>query len=541
MEEKGIFSLSRKKKQSQGDGTAHVKKRKLDCKFHKQHAVPMSFFEEAMGPNFRFDDTAGGTFGVEAEGYVRQCYVDLKNIFEAEVKAFVEEDGRPHTRLVEIRGSSGVGKSAFLAYLLAVLRKGGMENVAIFHSAKNSDTISGSIWIGGQGLCRNCPWSEIRPLLQSHMHNLEYLIMDGCSVTFSLENFEGIVLLAASPSVCTRRLRKTILINVVLNMPTWSKTETLQIAKLVDADQDTVEDNFMYMNGIVRYMLIKGMAKNVVLEAIGVVNPKSLVEMLSTQIMTEDKTKENIAVHALVQWNTKKDTNGRFMYNQKPSFEMVSRFAEKLVAEKLAALETHELDSSWRMLQPLSGAEGYAGALYEAYAIRRFLAGGDLSLFSLKDGRKKIISVPVLDKPVVVEWCNTLTPSTVPLDNVWKKKSDDEKEWLACLLWPTTTNFPTFDAFYFHTDGEVYALQMTISSHHPLTNGGAYQASQYFFNIKSAQSPYPAVFVAPPSVTAGYPKQPFTGIVLNRNKVVMAEVDAVRQMDNLFEQWVLSL
>jgi hypothetical protein len=77
---------------------------------------------------------------------------------------------------------------------------------------------------------------------------------------------------------------------------------------------------------------------------------------------------------------------------------MVSMFAEKLVAEKLATLESHELYSSWRRLQPLSGAEGYAGALFEAYAVRRFLLGGTFSLISLADGQTKSVSVPVLDK-----------------------------------------------------------------------------------------------------------------------------------------------
>lgn len=83
-------------------------------------------------------------------------------------------------------------------------------------------------------------------------------------------------------------------------------------------------------------MLTKGLAQKVVLEAVSIVNAKSLVDMLSTQ-MTDNFT-DSIAAHALVKWNTKKDTEGCFLYDQHPSFEMVSMFAEKQVAEKLATL-----------------------------------------------------------------------------------------------------------------------------------------------------------------------------------------------------------
>lgn len=92
----------------------------------------------------------------------------------------------------------------------------------------------------------------------------------------------------------------------------------------------------------------------------------------------------------------------------------------------------------------------------------------------------------------------------MPLADVWKK-SADRNVWQACLLWTSTTNFPTFDAFYFYT--EVYAAQMTVSSDQPLKNGGAYQVSQYFSPINSAKAQYPAVFVAPPSVITGSQKQ----------------------------------
>ena len=62
------------------------------------------------------------------------------------------------------------------------------------------------------------------------------------------------------------------------------------------------------------------------------------------------------------------------------------------------------------------------------------------------------ITVPQIPEPVVVE-CNTLSLETVALQTVHTKAADDT--WTPQLLWPTTTNFPTFDAYYFHMDGEV--------------------------------------------------------------------------------------
>ena len=58
-------------------------------------------------------------------------------------------------------------------------------------------------------------------------------------------------------------------------------------------------------------------------------------------------------------------------YNGVPRFELVSRYAKRLVAKKLAAETAAKLKEARQCcMAPLSGAECYAGALFEAYAIR---------------------------------------------------------------------------------------------------------------------------------------------------------------------------
>jgi hypothetical protein len=202
-------------------------------------------------------------------------------------------------------------------------------------------------------------------------------------------------------------------------------------------------------------------------------------------------------------------------YEESPKFELVSRYAEQLVAKKLSMESTEQLKSARLHLAPLSGAEGYAGALFEAYAIRTLQAGGDFVMRSL-DGSKPdtTIHIPRLTiDPVVLE-TNKLTSDIVPYNEV-RVREANTANYSPRLLWPTTTNFPTFDCFYFHTDGTVLPLQMTIAMIHDLKNSGASNAKKYFDGMFGPMKPhkYPAVFVVPLESCPGYKAQKFTGQV----------------------------
>jgi hypothetical protein len=181
-------------------------------------------------------------------------------------------------------------------------------------------------------------------------------------------------------------------------------------------------------------------------------------------------------------------------------FELVSRYAEQKVAEKLSKFDLTLLSWARLRLSPVSGAEGYAGALFEAYAMKKIRGGGTFKIFCLETGKEKVsmeIKIPSMHgEPVVVE-CNTLSPSTVPLNYVHVKADDDDDSWQAKVLWPLTSNFPSFDCFYFHTDGEIYPLQITIATIHELKNTGAYQTMKYLERIETCKRPYKAVFVCP--------------------------------------------
>jgi len=231
-------------------------------------------------------------------------------------------------------------------------------------------------------------------------------------------------------------------------------------------------------------------------------------------------------VHSLVLWKTNN------ILTDNPSFELVSPYAEKMVAKKLCLEAAAKVKNAREELAPLSGAEGYAGALFEAYAIRKIQDGCTLSMRSLIDGAIKQVVVPAINSdPVTVE-SNDLTTSILPHDSV-RVAGAVRGQFLPRLLWPTTTNFPTFDCFYFHTNGDVFPLQMTIAKAHVLKNSGASKAKKYSDKMLGNSKPiqYPAVFVVPSDMAPAYKKQNFTGPV-GKEKSDLAPH---------FEQWVIGL
>jgi hypothetical protein len=149
------------------------------------------------------------------------------------------------------------------------------------------------------------------------------------------------------------------------------------------------------------------------------------------------------------------------------------------------------------------------------------------------------IKIPSMHGELVVVECNTLSPATVPLNSVHVKDDDDEL-WQAKVLWPLTSNFPTFDSFYFHTDGEVYPLQMTIATIHELRNTGAYQTMKYLERIETCKRPYKAVFVCP-CENYRIKRQKFTGNIKDGKKEIFENKAATEVMDENFEQWVLRI
>ena len=356
--------------------------------------------------------------------------------------------------------------------------------------------------------------------------------MDGCSLPVDLEEFTGKIVMAASPSLYIKNIEAAVFINrrKAYTMPALSEEKALAIATLIGIPHDVVKTNLVHMAGVARYLFEPGAAKLKVDEAVKQVDSSAITKMVSMQ--ESNKATERFMVHALVLWKVD-ISNGRG-YDQNPRFELVSRYAECLVANKLVLESAEALKAARQSMAPLSGAEGYAGALFEAYAIRTLQGGGTFTLQSLVDNasnRRCALNIPSLGTPVVVE-TNKVTIANVPPSRV--RVFDGKGGFEATLLWPTTTIFPTSDCFYFHTDGKPYALQMTIAKIHKLNNSGAHNAKVYFDSLLgSGKLPvYPVVFVVPADAAPTFAAQKFTGNVNN---------NAPKDMTPHFEQWVLGL
>jgi hypothetical protein len=67
-----------------------------------------------------------------------------------------------------------------------------------------------------------------------YLKKLGAMFWDGCSMTFLQDKFYGMLFVAASPSVATRKLRSVFdstLSYVVLHMPPWSLEELEGVGK----------------------------------------------------------------------------------------------------------------------------------------------------------------------------------------------------------------------------------------------------------------------------------------------------------------------
>jgi hypothetical protein len=521
---------------------AQARKKVKESPLHENFVAPLSFLINAVGQgqgaSFNFNIThVNGPFGRNDEAYVRSCYEKMYKKIIATRKNNRKKLKR--SMVFIITGSSGIGKSTFLAYFVARGRAV-FRNIAIFYASKNSKSTTGEprveetrcvLFVNDRQVFdgQYAQYDHVRICLEENLPSLDLIVMDGCSMPFDLAEFKGTVVVAASPSLFVKNLKDAMIDHYTLIMPPLEDQEALAIGKMLGVEEHVVLDNLGYMKGITRYLFELGAAQRKVKEAVAEVNASSITKMVSMQ--SSNRAENNVTVHSLVLWKAGED------FTDTPTFDLVSRYAENLVAKKLALETIARLKSAREDMAPLSGAEGYAGALFEAYAIRKLQGGGSFEARSLDDASTSPITITIprmTTTQIVVVENNKLTASVVPYADV-RVLETSPAHYSPRLLWPTTTNFPTFDCFYFHTNGTVFPLQMTIALIHPLKNSGAANAKNYFDgmfrreNIKPEK--YRAVFVVPSEMADIYTSQVFKGDVEKRKEDV----------GQYFEQWVIGV
>lgn len=530
--------VGRPKEEQAETDEERTRKKARESPLHEYHVAPLSFLVDALQASNGFNVTrTRAPFGNNKEAYVRECYNDISDdIFRIWKERRMAWEGKKRAMLFTISGSSGIGKSTFLSFWITRMKQF-FPTIAICYAPKSAKTKNGTptsdvvkcvIWKDGK-IDVDGTYRIVEEELESQLPNLDLIVMDGCSMQFvDVEVFKGVVIVAALPSLYVKNLKDAIFWHYDFTMPPIEDEEAFEIAGMLGIPNDIINENLAHMKGIARYLFDKDAAKTKVHEALKEVNATSITSMVSMQATSRDE--EANAVHALVLWKV----TGK-QYRESPRYELASRYIEKLVAQKLATESTQALKLARINLKPLSGAEGYADALFEAYAIRTIQGGGVFAMRCLDGSEEDIaLHIPtVVADPVIAE-ANTLTNDVVPYSDVRVVEGEGKiTKYSPRLLWPTTTDFPTFDCFYFHTNGSVFPLQMTVALTHDLRNSGAAATKKYLDAMLGSNKPakYPAVFVVPADNARRYQQQQFKGTV-NKKTVDLAPH---------FSQWVTGI
>ena len=191
-----------------------------------------------------------------------------------------------------IRGSSGIGKSTFLAYFVGRARSGGdFSKIALFYSSKTSMARTGRpilsetecyVVLNGETVVKG-KYDNVRNELDKYNPNIDLIIMDGCSMPFDLSRFTGTVVVAVSPGLYVNNLIDSIVDHYLLTMPPLLDEEALEIGNMLGVDESVVRGNLEHMTGITLYLFEPGLAKRKVLKVVDEVNASRITRMVSMQ------------------------------------------------------------------------------------------------------------------------------------------------------------------------------------------------------------------------------------------------------------------
>ncbi|KAL3910705.1 MAG: hypothetical protein SGILL_007587, partial [Bacillariaceae sp.] len=249
---------------------------------HQHYVAPLSFLVDAVNSGSSFNITSTREpFGNNLEAYVRPCYESILQVILQTRKACLEKLRKNHqlrrSTVFIIRGSSGIGKSTFLAYFVGRARSGRrFSNIALFYGSKSSKTITGDpilsetkcyVVLNGETVVEG-NYGDVRNQLEKYFPNIDLIIMDGCSMPFDLSKFTGTVVVAGSPSLYVKNLIDSIIDHYLLTMPPLLDGEALEIGNMLGVDESVVRENLEHMAGITRYLFEPGFAKRKVLEAV---------------------------------------------------------------------------------------------------------------------------------------------------------------------------------------------------------------------------------------------------------------------------------
>jgi hypothetical protein len=402
------------------------------------------------------------------DAFIRNEYVEIYDLIRERFAKNVEG-----TAL--IRGSSGVGKSAFLQYLVARIRnETEAKNVLIVRGDADDSRnrlflYLSTNWFGWK-TATAIPTREKAKMIEKYC---DWTIVDGCD----WEPVSNFTVGAASPSTAWKgfRLRNDL---IQICMPPWSFQQLERCRSLTtsmnEIDQCTLQENYSLVGGIARWALAKtdSVLSNVNSAVTGI-NFSIVQQVMATQHATKNDEKE--LVHRLILWTIAKDDNGGWVYEISPAneihYSLLTDFVAKELSKKAALLSLEKRKSLISELQGDGAASAYRGVIFEADAIDRLVRGGTFTLRKCSSTDHHAVQFKV---------SNTL--ARFPMKELESLNVEDA---IDRIVVPDARNFESVDAFrvssshIFHTDAskvppqqEALLFQMTVGRSHPTKYNG---------------------------------------------------------------------
>ena len=418
---------------------------------------------EAMWKTDSESDLTQANVTFAADGFIRNEYIEIFDLIKERFEENSADDGnRFGTALV--RGSSGVGKSAFLQYLVARVRHEVKNILVVRADADNSQNRSYlhlSTNLFGWKIATKITSREQAKDIEKYC---EWTLVDGSDwEPYSRNCTVG----AASPSTPWKgfRLQSGLL---QICMPPWS-LDQLESCRLLtrrprQIDKITLQTNYQLVGGIARWALdTTTNALNQVASAVNGVNFAVVQAVMATQHATKNDEKE--LVHRLVLWTVGKDENGRWLFEitaeNQIHYSILTDFVRKKLSEKAAYMSIEKRKALISELKEEGAASAYRGVIFKADAINRLVRGGHFTLQKCSSLDNQFISLFLKN-----------TGSRFPMQDLGSLNVIDA---LDQIVVPDARNFELADAFRVDLNPpqtEVLLFQMTVGKTHPIKYNG---------------------------------------------------------------------
>ena len=464
--------------------------------FHKRPKASLEGFE-AMWKTDSDSDLTQADVPFAPDAFVRKEYTQIFDLIKERFEGNSAEDSVV-TGTALVRGSSGVGKSAFLQYLLARI-KNEVTNVLVIRGNAADSRVKSYLHLSTNIFgWKTATEIDSQGAAMRIEKSCEWTLVDGCDWE---PNPDNCTVGAASPSTPWKGFRLQYDL-IQICMPPWSFDQLERCRQLTpqrkrQIDETTLQENYKLVGGIARWALgTTADALDQIDSAVKGVNFSVVQSVMATQHATKNDEKE--LVHRLVLWTVGKDGNGRWLFevsSENPiHYSMLTEFVAKKLSEKAASLSIQKRKALISELKEEGAASAYRGVIFEADAIDRLVRGGSFALHKCSSVDDQSISLAL-----------TNTGSRFPMQGL---DSLDVFNAVDRIVVPDARNFESVDAFRVNLNSpqtEVLLFQMTVGKTHPTKYNGVKRVMDKIREkLKDKTVPCKVVFVVPGDVKSYY-------------------------------------